>query len=430
MKGTTAPIGAAALASVKDFARCPWGTRPAGTSRPGANDFPRDTCGFYPPRAHLTPLHWVLARSLHVCTVRSGPDRRAAASAPHRPRADTARPTHPLAGPAPLSPAAPRKPAAHPPPGTLRGPCRRAQRRRPLPPPAQPRAGWRAAGRTARDRPSGRRVPAEAPGASARPGPPADGAGVAAAAPTRSEVCPRRVPRGQARSSAATPWAPRRRPAGREGGRRREETGRDGTGGEGRGGQPSARPPSAGHYCPARGAREEEARSRPPGPQPASNPMARQRRAHGGAGRAGGGRRRATIGRGAGTAPWRPPAPAPRARRCRRARPGPRAPPARTWAHTRTHTPTPPAGGGGGGRGAWRSGRPRTEAGRAPRGSKPPQPRMGARGHNGGSAGERHPPRPSLATALNALRGDARSAVGVSRPPIPFGRVRDAGRSP
>lgn len=104
--------------------------------------------------------------------------------------------------------------------------------------------------------------------------------GVAAAVPTWQRLCPRRVPRGQARRSAATPWAAR------EGSPRR------------------------GRYCPARGAREEAARRRrrwlPAGPQPSSNPMAAARRTR--RGRAGLGRLRrgrAAIGRGAGTAPSR-----------------------------------------------------------------------------------------------------------------------------
>lgn len=105
--------------------------------------------------------------------------------------------------------------------------------------------------------------------------------GVAAAVSTWQRLCPRRVLRGQARSSAATPWAAR------EGSPRR------------------------GRYCPARGAREAAARRRrrwlPAGPQPSSNPMAAARRTR--RGRAGPGRLRrgrAAIGRGAGTAPSRP----------------------------------------------------------------------------------------------------------------------------
>lgn len=239
-------------------------TRPAPTNQPDTNHYRWNTCSFYSPDAHPTARQSPLPGSPH----RTAPPRRAASSAPHRP-------SHPLAGPAPLSSAEAG--------GSPRGPSPR-----PLPSPLSPAQGDMS--RCAR--PSGRRIPA-------RP----EGAERGESRPPHlpwQRVCPRRVPRGQARSSAATPWGTAA-PASRDG------TRGDGTRGDGTGGQPSPRPPSAGHCCPAGGAQEEEAaeaeeaRRRPPGPQPASDPMARPRRAHGGAGR--GGRCRAAIGRGAGTAP-------------------------------------------------------------------------------------------------------------------------------
>lgn len=108
---------------------------------------------------------------------------------------------------------------------------------------------------------------------------------------TWQELRPRRVPRGR-RAIAGL------RHGQRSAGRERNRTERD----------PRRGRPSAGRYCPARGSREEAARRRRrrrraaarPAPRPRVTPW-RQRRAHGGAGRAE--RGCAVIGRGAGIAP-------------------------------------------------------------------------------------------------------------------------------